>query len=149
MFCFIKNTYGILWKRKCFHFILKFEMQEAGWGSLTDCKVAPALPFTCLYPRLDLRDLGRGDQPATFLAQLIIETSPLLTLPLISNLWIVGLLEFFCLISHFMEILYSAEVTQYFCKCEHSTNSLQTSLEINVIKIIRERDFMALLSKLF
>lgn len=76
----------------CLHFTLKFEMQEAGYarGSPTGCKAAPALPSTCLYPPLGLRDLlksaGRGDQPATFLAQLITETSPLLTLPLTSNL---------------------------------------------------------------
>lgn len=37
-------------------------------------------------PTLGPRGPGRGDQPVTFLAQLITGTRPLLTLSLISNL---------------------------------------------------------------
>lgn len=36
-------------------------------------------------PSLGPKGLGRSDQPATLLAQLITETNPLLTLSLISN----------------------------------------------------------------
>lgn len=49
------------------------------------------MPLPSLVPK----GPGRGDQPATFLAQLITGTSQLLTLPLISQLLIVDLLLFF------------------------------------------------------
>lgn len=76
----------LLWNLKC----KRLDMHEGAWQAAK--LPQPNHPHAC--PSLGPEGPGRGNQPATFLAQLITETSPLLTLPLISNLSIAELLDF-------------------------------------------------------